>query len=362
MDTGISTSSGLTVKQWADDYFAKTLDQLSFKPYMGTDASAVIHMKEDLVKKKGDALTFNLLGALEGEGVSGDSVLEGSEEELPAYSQQVVLNQFRNAVRDEGSLSSQRYPFEIRDAFRPALLNWQQQFVERKIIAALQSIDGVLYSAATAGQRNTWNANNSDRVLYGALESNYNATHATALANVDASGDQLSCDMITLAKTLAKTCDPLIRPIRMENGEEVFVLFASPKATRGLKASSDWKSANRDGMPRGSGNPIFTGALGMWDGVVIVECQKVPLIASAGASSIDVAHNFLCGAQALLWAQGGIGGDRLKVVEKSFDYENQVGVAISSMWEINKARFAVGASGVTKDHGVLHLFTAGESA
>lgn len=358
MSTGITTSSGLAKKVWAQDYFEKFLDQLVLKPYMGTDASAMIHMKEDLARQGGDALTFALLGALDGEGISGDSVLEGSEEELPSYSQQVVINQFRNAIRTTGKLSDQRYPFSIREALRPALINWQQQFVERKVFLQMQTVDTVLYSAATSGQKNTWNVNNSDRILYGVSTANYNATHATALSNVDASSDVLSPAQITAAKTMAKVADPLIRPLRMENGEEVFVLFAHPKCTRDLKLSDDWKNANRYAMPRGDSNPLFTGALGSFDGVIVVESAKVPIVSGVGASSIDVAQNFLCGAQAILWAQGGMGGDRVSVVEKEFDYDNQVGVAIASMWECAKARFAVGASGAYKDHGIVHVYSS----
>lgn len=359
MDTGIATSSALAQKLWVDNYFEKYLDQVVFKPYMGTDASAMIHMKEDLARQKGDALTFSLLGALQSEGVQGDSVLEGSEEELPSYSQQVVLNQFRHAVKDEGQLSSQRYPFEIRDAFKPALLAWQQQFVESKIVAALNSIDGILYSVATQAERDTWLAHNADRVLFGAAVSNNAANdHSDCLNEVDSSADGLTPAQITLAKTLAKQCDPLIRPLRMENGEEVFVLFAHPNCTKQLKASDDWKNAQRYAMPRGEMNALFTGALGSIDGVIVVETQKVPLV-TGGASSTNVARNFLCGAQALLWAQGGIGGQRMKIVEKEFDYGNSVGVAIASMWNVAKARFPTGASSVHKDHGVFTVYSSG---
>ena len=37
------------------------------------------------------------------------------------------------------------------------------------IITALGSIDGVAYASASAGQRNTWLTNNTDRVLFGTL-------------------------------------------------------------------------------------------------------------------------------------------------------------------------------------------------
>ncbi len=358
--TGISTSSDLAVKQWQSKVFREYLDRLVLRAYMGADESAIIQVNEDLKKEKGDKIVFNLLMGLRGQGVTGDSTLEGNEEALASYAQTVTLDQYRNAVRLAGKLSNQRYPFEMKDKARPALSDWMAQVFEDKCFEAMEAIDGTDYGSASTSAKNSWNANNSDRVLYGAAVANYNATHATALLNVDGTTDILVPTQITLAKRLAKKANPKIRPIRLgdQSGMEVFVMFAHPLCTRDLKASDDWKNAQREAMPRGMDNPIFSGAIGMYDGVIVIESDKVPVIAGAGASTIDVAHNFLCGAQALLVAQGGIDGMQQNYVEEAFDYKNQVGVAIESMWKVEKARFGTGAAGVSKDHGVFHVFSA----
>lgn len=366
--TGITTSDNLAVKQWNDQAYREFLSQLPASQWMGTDVNALIQVKEDLMKKAGDAVTFGLIGALEGAGVSGDSVLEGNEEAISTYSQQVVVNQFRNAVRTTGVLSEQRYPFEIRNELKPSLLDWKAQTDEDRIFAAMGAIDGTAYTAASESAKDSWLTNNSDRVLFGAAVANASSLdHSTSLGNVDGSTDILNCAHLTLAKRLAKLCDPKIRPIKISSpgaSMEVFVYFAHPYATRDLKSSSEWNQAQRDALPRSFTNPLFTGGwggaeyVGMYDGIIVIETERVLLLDNVGNGSCDVSQNFLCGAQAVLWAQGGIMGQRMKSVEEQFDYENQVGVSIASIYGVQKARFATGAAGVSKDHGIVTCYTA----
>jgi N4-gp56 family major capsid protein len=360
-DTALLTTSAVAEKRYTADAFQQYLSQLVMAKYMGMDHQSVIHVKEDLVKGKGDQLTFNLISSLSGSGVTGDSTLEGNEESLNSYGRPVTVQQYRNAVREEGQLSSKRYPFDIADKFKPALLEWKAQFDEDRIFEALSSIDGVVYGAASSTQKNTWNVNNSDRILYGATTANYNATHATALSNVDATTDVLNTAHLGLIKRMAKMANPKIRPIRLGDGSgaEVYVYFAHPYSTRDLKADTAWQEAQKHAMPRGTDNPIFTGALGMYDGVIVVETDKILLLDNVGASTIDVAMNFLCGAQAVLLAQGGINGMQMKLTESEFDYENQLGCAIASIYGVAKARFETGAAGVSKDHGIVTSFVAG---
>jgi len=361
METGITSASNLAVKKWKDQAFQEYLSLLVLSKYMGADENAMIQVSEELVKGKGDKIVFSLISSLSGAGVQGDSSLEGNEEELLSYDQSVTIDLFRNAVKLKGKMSEKRYPWSIWAQAKPALNNWKAQFDEDRAFLKMGSIDDVLYADATESQKDTWLANNNDRVIFGAATSNNAANdHSVCLGNVDSTTDVLNTSHLSLCKRMAKLARPRIRPLKVPNGPatEVYVYFAHPFTTRDLKGDSSWKDAQREGMPRGLDNPLFTGAIGMWDGVVVVETDKIAVLDNVGASSIDVAQNFLCGAQALLWALGGVEGDRLGFVEEEFDYKNKKGVAIESMYEVKKARFATGAAGVTKDHGVLTSYVS----
>lgn len=355
--TGISTSNALAVKQWKDQAFQEYLGLLPLTKYMGTDENALIQTSEELQKKKGDKLTFSLIYGLDGEGVQGTSTLEGNEEELLSYDCTVTVDKFRNAVRTAGEISEVRYPWEggSWSKAKPALTAWLAHFTQNRAFKAMGAVGGTFYGSASTAQKNAWNVANADRVLYGATTANYNATHATALLNVDSTTDVLNTAHLSLLKRLAKLARPRIRPIAVPNGPatEVFVYFAHPYTVRDLKADSTWKDAQREAMPRGMDNPLFTGAVGMWDGIVVVETDKIALLDNVGNGSIDVAQNFLCGAQALLFAMGGSSGDRLNFVEESFDYGDKKGVAIEKIMEVQKAVFN------GKDHGIVTSYVAG---
>ena len=94
-----TVASGLTVQQWDDKFFKEYLSQNRFKPVMGTNENAVIQVKQDLVKKKGDSITFALVNALSGAGVTGSATLEGNEEALGSRSHKLTVDKIRHGVR-----------------------------------------------------------------------------------------------------------------------------------------------------------------------------------------------------------------------------------------------------------------------
>jgi N4-gp56 family major capsid protein len=355
-DTQIATTDAVTAELFAAETFQEYLDQLVFTKYMGTSPDSLIYVREDLVKGKGDAINVPLVAALDSEGVEGETTLEGHEENLQIHNQRVVVTEYAHAVRDAGNLTKKRTAFDLLAEFRPALTSWLSQKSERLLMNAMVSIGGVLYGTASTAEKNAWCSGNRDRVLYGAATSNLSGAsyvHANALDDIDSSNDVLLCPQITLAKRMAQLADPKVRPIRTQDGLEFYVLFAHPYCVRDLKASTTWINAQMYGMPRGEDNPMFKGALGYWEGVLVVECPKIPILASVGASSIDVAMNVLCGAQALVYAQGGYDQkERVRMVEKTFDYGRQTGAAIMSMHKSEKGYFN------SKDHGMVTLFSA----
>jgi N4-gp56 family major capsid protein len=357
-DSTIATTDGVAAEQFMDSVFKEYRDKLVTRPYMGLTSEFPIQVNQELAKVKGDAITFNLAGALSGAGVTGASTLEGSEEAQSYYAHRVVVDQKRNAVRIPW-MSEQRAPFALMQEAKPALTTWLAQVVEDDIFKALSTINGVVYGSATEGQKDAWAADNADRILYGAATSNNSSNdNSASLANIDGTNDIFNVEQISLAKRLAMLCNPKIRPIRIQNGEEFFVMFAHPYCVRDLKNTTAWQAAQRDAMPRGTDNPIFTGMAGIWDGVIIKETPKVLLLSGVGASSINVAMNSLCGAQALLFAQAGTPkGFVTDLVEEEFDYGDKTGVAIRSVYGIEKARFQTNATNACQ-HGVVSVFSA----
>ena len=75
---------------------------------MGTDDNSMIQILDDTQKGPGDRITIPLRYQLDALGVQGDGTLEGQEEELEIYTDNLLINQLRNAVRSGGKMSEQR--------------------------------------------------------------------------------------------------------------------------------------------------------------------------------------------------------------------------------------------------------------
>lgn len=361
----ISTAvSGLTPQQWDDQFFTDYVRASRFKRYMGTDESAIIQLKEDLTKRKGDSVTFALVNELTGNGVTGNNTLKGNEERLGSRSHKVNVNVLRHAVAVD-DWDTQKSVIDLRNAAKVQLREWAQKKLRDGILTALGQIDGVNFGDSTAAQRNTWSANNSDRILYGTSSTNYSATFLTGL-NAIGSTEQLSPTVLSLMARMASTASPKIKPVYVkEMDQEWYVAFVGPRAWRDLTEDNPTTNlltlANRDARVRGVDNPLFTGDSLVWDGIIIRQIPEIVNLGTYGAFSgsagAAIEPVYLCGAQAvgLAWAQ------RTKTTTDTDDYEFLHGVGVQEIRGIEKLRFgtAAGADTTTpKDHGVVTAFVA----
>lgn len=349
--------TGLTPQQWDDQFFTAYVRENRFKRYMGTDENSIIHLKEDLTKKKGDKITFALVNELTGNGVTGNSTLEGNEEALDSRSHALTVAPLRHAVAIT-DWDEQKSAIDLRNAGKTMLKMWAMTKMRDGIITALGSINGTAYASASEADKDAWLVDNADRVLFGSAKSNASSNdHSTSLANIDNTNDKLTPEVISLAKRMAQTASPKIRPIRLSEDEEWYVMFCASQSFRDLATNSTMTQANRDARQRGLDNPLFTGGALVWDGVIIREIPEIAVLSGVGNGGIDVAPNYLVGAQAIGigWAQ------RTKSTTQVADYNFRHGVGISEIRGIEKLLFGSGTGDTDdkKQHGVVTVYTAG---
>jgi N4-gp56 family major capsid protein len=328
---------------------------------MGTATGSLIQVREDLTRKAGDTVVFPAMRRLVGAGVAGNTVLEGNEEILNLRSMNLVVSAFRHAVA-VSDWDEQKSVVDLREAAREALMTWELEKMRTDIISSLGAMtaDGnvqVSYGAATAAQRNTWMVNNADRVLFGHQKANaVSGVMATALLTLASPGDRMSAAILTLAKRMARTANPRIRPITVNDDEEWYVCFMPSLVFRDLLLDTTITNALQYAWNRGSDNPLFTGGDLIYDGIIIREIPELGVITGAGAGGVDVAASFLCGAQALgvAWAQ------RMKSTTNVRDYGYFHGVGVQEIRGIGKLRFGVDPTvDTTKpvDNGIFTIFT-----
>lgn len=303
-----------------------------FSPYMGTELNSIIRNRYEL-KDGGEQLNIPMVTKLTGNGV-GAGTLVGNEEKIDNYGMRMYVDWARHAVAVKKS-EQQKDSADIFGEAKPLLSDWGKERQRDNLIEALmalptesapaglgtdtnQNVNGILYDQATAAQRNTWNVANTDRIVYGKLASNYNATHATALATLDTTDDLLTAGKLEFMKRKAETPTagfPKIRPFKTKDGYEYYVCFVGSNTFRDLRA--DLATVNKDARPReGRGfdeNPIFQDGDLMVDGVIV---RKIPEISTyvtnvwttlktAGNGSGRVEPVFFCGQQAaaIAWGQ-----------------------------------------------------------
>ena len=152
---------------------------------MGTTENSIIQLKEDLTRKPGDKVIFANVRKLSNDGVTGNTVLEGNEEELDSRSMAVTVNPLRNAVVVT-DWDEQKSAIDLMNAGRGALKLWAMEKMRDGIINALKSINGTAYASAAEATKDAWLVDNADRVLFGALRSNGSSLdHSTSLANIE---------------------------------------------------------------------------------------------------------------------------------------------------------------------------------
>jgi hypothetical protein len=341
-----------------------------FSPFKGKDSNAIIQVKQD--EKK---VSIPLVTKLKGNGVTGSSSLAGNEEALSNYAFTLQPTYYRNGVLVDNE-ENEKSEFDLFQEAKPALMNWAMELQRDQIIQAMAAIEAggtyVNYGSATAANLDTWQAANTDRILYGKAKSNTTSgDHTTSLGTIDTTNDVMKAGTLTLLKRIAKSANPLIKPYMLKNDQEYYVLFLDSYGFRDLEADTTIVASQQNALERGKDNPLFQAGDIMWRGIIVKELPDLNKFidgdssgsafdgvlganaASAdglddgGASSSRIGIGFLCGAQAV-----GMGLGKMPAFKrrKEDDYEHQNGVGISMKHDIKKMFYN------GKQHGMVTVF------
>lgn len=358
----VTLATALERQRWISSYFKEYVREAKFAKYMGRDAMSIIVCKYELQTESGKTINLPLITRLRGNGVTGSQVLDGNEEDLGNYNFPISVEWRRHGVRVPKS-TSYKTDIDLFNAAKSLLKTWEAEKLRDDLINAFYSVQnaaadtvninygvmsldttggGYKYASAdyvaTEANKDAWLALNSDRVLFGSVRSNNAANdHSVCLANIDNTADKLTTAVGSLAKRMAKQADPHIRPFKTKNGAEFFVMFCNSRCFRDLQADTAMTAANRDARPRNvEENPLFQDGDLVYNGILYREIEELPTLTGQGAGNIDVAGNFLCGAQSLgiAWGQ-----EPTPKQDLTKDYGFRPGVAIEELLGVKKIFF-----------------------
>jgi hypothetical protein len=103
-DTAYGVNAPEAVKLWSAKLDREAMKRTYLKRFMGEGSNVMITIKNEANKGPGDRIRVTLRRLLKGRGIIGDGNLEGNEESLTTWTQDLVINQLRHAVRSEGKL------------------------------------------------------------------------------------------------------------------------------------------------------------------------------------------------------------------------------------------------------------------
>ena len=335
----------LVMKAWAKATWDIGKKEAYFNKFMGHSQESIIQVQEDLRRGKGTSIEVSLLMPLNGAGIIEDNTMEGNEEKMNYRSCTVFINQIRNAVRLQGRFEEQKTQERMRIDMRKQLSRWLARYIDLSIFAVLTGTQPPFLLNPGDELPYTIEPPTEDRILCaGGKTSESGITPA----------DVFDTSLIGKARRMAQEDElTAVQPIRID-GRETYVMVIDPYQARDLRRDPKWIEAQEHANVRGEKNPIFSGAMGIYEGVVIHECLRVPRTAT-GNDGAKVGHALFLGAQAAIFAEG----EAPRWEEDTFDYGNQYGCAVSRMFGLKKSQFKYDDVNYT-DFGCINVLTSSE--
>lgn len=305
-----------TPKVWSRDIL-RTHKTKGFWPrFVGSGA---LKQKTELLNKPGDIIHVPVTHPLSGSGKRGSVItpgvnndgakLEGYEENLSTSAIKCAPDLQRHAVRYNRRMDK-RNVVSLRAEAKMRLAEWGmvRSDDDRFRLFLSDGSDGAVVGAddelPVAGEAYT---PNYYRVGGGA---NIDALTPTDLLTVE------EVQQIKLA-----CVEQEMRPIRTQDGEDIFVGVISPRMALGLKRDSEYQEYVKMARERATTNPLFTGALAMIDGIVLFQHLRVPVVTNANATPADVGKGIVFGDEAFVEAlDENVGGET-----ETFDYGLELG-------------------------------------
>lgn len=328
----------------------------------GKTARTPIQRLTDLENENGDRITFDLSLQLRGRPVEGDDRAEDDTEDMKFATDIVYIDQMRKPVSAGGSMTRKRTMHNLRERARELLTDYFARCFDELIFIYLSGARGVnddfiwpLNYAGFAG--NPISAPDTLHTSY---------PGAVTAKNALTSGDTMSrafLDKVKVKSTLiggGTKGIPAIQPVRV-GGADKFVVVMRPESHYALRAetgSTGWMEiAKALATAVGRDSPIFTGALGEYNGMVLQEHKAGIRFSDYGAGgNVNASRALFLGRQAGLVAFGNAGaGLPFDWVEKKIDLDNELIVAGKTMWGVKKSQFEIPTTGQTYDFGVISM-------
>ncbi len=242
----------------------------------------IIEVDQRFTKERGDAVNTNLVLDLTEAGRTG--TLEGNEEQPLDHADSVLIGRNRHAIRTDGKLAEQRAALDMRAVMADRLAYWASRILlDRWIFRKLSGTTNTDQGSVTIGEAAAANSN----IIY--------PGDVTALSELE-TGSYFTLDLLARAKTaamLGQIDGSTIYKFKpyVVGGQLYYLYVDRPEVRFAMRNSDTWNNAQLQARERSADNPIFSGADGIWDGVILKFHDLVITASNAGAGGTTLYSN-----------------------------------------------------------------------
>lgn len=348
--TSYPVNDAMAVKLWSRVLDHEALKYTAIAPLIGDDENSIIHMQDALSKGPGDAITYAIVMQLAQAGFSENQLAEGNGEALTTYSDQLVINELMAVagVKSRRTIDQQRVPWDLRNTAKGRLGDW---YAKRYSVSFFNQVCGYTVQADTRYTGlNAVTAPSSTRII---------RQSGRASDDLLVVGDTFTLDLIDKAKEMAITATPQIRPVNFKgradrgNGrsdfnntlEDMYAVYLHPyqvTAMRRNTSTGSWMDFSKVAYTgRGKDNPIFSGAIGIYNGCILRSAIDVTTGVSATGTDVSTARRaVLLGGQAAMMGFGRDNGpNKITWNEELFDHKRRLEISALTIHGLKKTRY-----------------------
>lgn len=228
----------------------------------------------------GSYVTVSMEDVLTESGATGNVDFSASQEQLKDIKMLIKIDQFQHSVPSEESIINTRRAVKFKARAKNSLTNW-----------ATMKFDKIYFSINTANATNIVACgHHTDKVTSNIIKADVLTTADVdeaknrALLGIDAEG---------------KPVPPLL-PVRVLKNEnmgfydevKIFIMFVGSHSAMRIANDPNWEAARQLAALRGKDNPIFTGALGLHNGVLLLNVETDTARQSGILTSKSKFHGF----------------------------------------------------------------------
>ena len=312
--SGLNTTTAADLNYWRPHLWSmKVYEEAKAKMYWqrfsGPEGSGMpVIVKTELISKAGQLINISQMANLTGAGVTGESTLRGNEEKLSLRQVQITPEWARHAVADTEKAAKQ-----ITQDFRLKAKGALSYWLAKKMDTSMWTAGSIATAAGFEAALIT--------IIYGG--------NATSVNTLDSSDDFGVSEIRKGAAVLEGNDIEKVRVPGMPSGEGYYICFIHPYQAYSLKQDSEWIDNHQNASERGRDNPLFTGALGEVDGVIVHSTSQCARVLNANSPAIYTATGIMVGQEALC---RGLNED-MSWAEQVDDYEFEHGIAVRAAWQ-----------------------------